>query len=114
MAIGVNIRLPFETEANPDRRDDKLVEMKYFFTRKLMLMKESSGFLVLPGGFGTLDEASSSSPWCRPARPSRRRSSSSTPPETGTGEAWEQFVGAQVSARGLADPLARGALPHHR
>jgi uncharacterized protein (TIGR00730 family) len=57
-AIGVNIRLPFEQPANRVvANDSKLVEMKYFFTRKLMLMKESAGFVVLPGGFGTLDEA---------------------------------------------------------
>jgi uncharacterized protein (TIGR00730 family) len=55
-SIGVNIRLPFE-QANPLLESDpKLVLMKYFFTRKLMLMKESAGFAVLPGGFGTLDE----------------------------------------------------------
>lgn len=55
-SIGVNIRLPFE-QANPLLDSDpKLVLMKYFFTRKLMLMKESAGFAVLPGGFGTLDE----------------------------------------------------------
>jgi uncharacterized protein (TIGR00730 family) len=57
MSFGINIRLPFEQGANPFIADDpKLVEMKYFFTRKLMLMKESDGFVVLPGGFGTLDE----------------------------------------------------------
>lgn len=56
-AIGVSIRLPFETEANHViAGDEKLVEMKYFFTRKLMLVKESKGFISLPGGFGTLDE----------------------------------------------------------
>jgi uncharacterized protein (TIGR00730 family) len=57
-SLGVNIRLPFEQGANPFiEADTHLVEMKYFFTRKLMLMKESAGFAVLPGGFGTLDEA---------------------------------------------------------
>jgi uncharacterized protein (TIGR00730 family) len=56
-SIGVSIRLPFETEANHViAGDEKLVEMKYFFTRKLMLVKESKGFISLPGGFGTLDE----------------------------------------------------------
>ena len=56
-SFGVNIRLPFEQDANPFIvGDDKLVSMKYFFTRKLMLMKESIGFVSLPGGFGTLDE----------------------------------------------------------
>jgi uncharacterized protein (TIGR00730 family) len=55
-SIGVNIRLPFE-DPNPYMAAERnLVSMKYFFTRKLMLMKESAGFVVLPGGFGTLDE----------------------------------------------------------
>ena len=57
MSFGINIRLPFEQGANKFiSADPKLVEMKYFFTRKLMLMKESDGFIVMPGGFGTLDE----------------------------------------------------------
>jgi uncharacterized protein (TIGR00730 family) len=56
-AIGVLIRLPFESGANEViAGDDKLTEMKYFFTRKLMLIKESAAFVALPGGFGTLDE----------------------------------------------------------
>lgn len=56
-SIGVLIRLPFETGANElIAGDEKLVEMRYFFTRKLMLMKESAAFVALPGGFGTLDE----------------------------------------------------------
>jgi uncharacterized protein (TIGR00730 family) len=56
-AFGINIRLPFETEANEFiASDPKLVSMKYFFTRKLLLIKESDGYAVLPGGFGTLDE----------------------------------------------------------
>ncbi len=57
MSFGVNIRLPFEQEANEFIvGDTKLVSMKYFFTRKLELVKESQGFICLPGGFGTLDE----------------------------------------------------------
>jgi uncharacterized protein (TIGR00730 family) len=56
-SIGVLIRLPFETGANElIAGDDKLVEMRYFFTRKLMLVKESAAFVAMPGGFGTLDE----------------------------------------------------------
>ena len=57
MSIGVSIRLPFESGANSIiAGDDKHVSMKYFFTRKLMLIKESQAFVCLPGGFGTLDE----------------------------------------------------------
>ena len=56
-SIGVAIRLPFEQGANPViAGDEKYVSMKYFFTRKLMLVKESRAFVCLPGGFGTLDE----------------------------------------------------------
>ncbi len=57
MSMGINIRLPFEQSANEFiNADPKLVTMKYFFTRKLMLIKESDGFVVMPGGYGTLDE----------------------------------------------------------
>jgi uncharacterized protein (TIGR00730 family) len=57
-SFGVNILLPFEQGANPlIALDPKLVEMRYFFTRKLMMIKESHAYAVLPGGYGTLDEA---------------------------------------------------------
>jgi uncharacterized protein (TIGR00730 family) len=57
MSIGVSIRLPFETSANEViAGDQKYVAMRYFFTRKLMLVKESQAFICVPGGFGTLDE----------------------------------------------------------
>ncbi len=56
-SMGLNILLPFEQEANPIIAGDrKLVYMKYFFTRKLMFVKESDAFCLMPGGFGTLDE----------------------------------------------------------
>jgi uncharacterized protein (TIGR00730 family) len=57
-SLGLNILLPFESEANHViSGDDKLVHMKYFFTRKLMFVKECDAVVCLPGGFGTLDEA---------------------------------------------------------
>ena len=57
-SFGVNIVLPFESKANPFiAGDPKLMNFKYFFTRKLMFIKESDAFVLLPGGFGTLDEA---------------------------------------------------------
>ncbi len=57
-SMGLNIMLPFEQSANPYIDGDaKLVTMKYFFTRKLMFVKECSAVICLPGGFGTLDEA---------------------------------------------------------
>jgi uncharacterized protein (TIGR00730 family) len=57
-SMGLNIMLPFEQEANPIiAGDHKLVNMKYFFTRKVMFVKECDAVVCLPGGFGTLDEA---------------------------------------------------------
>lgn len=56
-SMGLNIMLPFEQYANPIiAGDTKLVHMKYFFTRKLMFVKECDAVCLLPGGFGTLDE----------------------------------------------------------
>lgn len=56
-SLGVSIRLPFEERPNAViAENSRNVAMKYFFTRKLMLVKESHGFVCVPGGFGTLDE----------------------------------------------------------
>lgn len=55
-SVGLNINLPHEQRANPYIDPDKLIEFDYFFTRKLMFMRYSQGYIVLPGGFGTLDE----------------------------------------------------------
>jgi hypothetical protein len=56
-SYGVNIRLPFEADSNKYLAADRTVNFKYFFTRKLGFVKESQAFVILPGGFGTLDEA---------------------------------------------------------
>jgi uncharacterized protein (TIGR00730 family) len=56
-SFGLNIRLPFEQEANPwIVSDPKLITFKYFFTRKLFLVKEAHAIALFPGGFGTMDE----------------------------------------------------------
>jgi hypothetical protein len=58
LSFGVNIRLPFEQKANHViDRDPKLVNFKYFFTRKLIFVKETSAIALFPGGFGTHDES---------------------------------------------------------
>ncbi|MEH2119804.1 LOG family protein [Nostoc sp.] len=57
-SFGLNIQLPFEQLANPFiEGDPKLINFKYFFTRKLFLLKESDAIALFPGGFGTQDEA---------------------------------------------------------
>ncbi|MBR5433089.1 MAG: TIGR00730 family Rossman fold protein [Bacteroidales bacterium] len=55
-SVGINIELPFEQSANQFIDQDKLITFRYFFTRKTMFMRYSQGFIVMPGGFGTLDE----------------------------------------------------------
>jgi len=55
-SVGLNIELPFEQHDNPWIDRDKNLEFDYFFVRKVMFVKYSQGFIVMPGGFGTLDE----------------------------------------------------------
>lgn len=55
-SVGLNINLPFEQGANPFIDRDKLINFDYFFVRKLMLVKYAQAFVIMPGGFGTLDE----------------------------------------------------------
>ena len=55
-SVGLNIVLPFEQEANPYIDNDKIINFDYFFVRKVMFIKYAQGFIVLPGGYGTLDE----------------------------------------------------------
>lgn len=55
-SVGLNITLPFEQFSNPYLDKDKSLDFNYFFVRKVMFVKYSQGFIVLPGGFGTLDE----------------------------------------------------------
>ncbi|MCH2197874.1 MAG: TIGR00730 family Rossman fold protein [Flavobacteriales bacterium] len=55
-SVGLNIELPFEQNGNPWIDSDKSIDFDYFFVRKVMFVKYSQGFIVMPGGFGTLDE----------------------------------------------------------
>jgi len=55
-SVGLNIDLPFEQIPNPFIDQDKFINFNYFFVRKVMFMKYSQGYIVLPGGFGTMDE----------------------------------------------------------
>ncbi len=55
-SVGLNIELPYEQSHNPYIDSDKLINFKYFFVRKVMLVKYAQAFIFMPGGFGTLDE----------------------------------------------------------
>jgi len=103
-SIGVNIRLPFE-QLNPAfDSDNRLVTMKYFFTRKLMLMKESAGFAVLPGGFGTLDEVFELLTLLQTGKAAPAPIVLLEVPGGTYWRNWEHFVRNEVVARGLVSP----------
>ena len=55
-SVGLNIKLPFEQKANPFIDPENLIEFDFFFVRKVIFMKYAQGYIVLPGGFGTMDE----------------------------------------------------------
>jgi len=55
-SVGLNIELPYEQDSNPYIDRDKLINFQYFFVRKVMFVKYAKGFVVMPGGVGTLDE----------------------------------------------------------
>lgn len=101
-SFGINIRLPFEQEANQFiSSDPKLVSMKYFFTRKLLLVKESDGYAVLPGGYGTLDEAFELLTLLQTGKAEPSPVVLLEVPEGSYWHAWEHFVTEEVAARGL-------------
>ena len=101
-SIGVNIRLPNEAPNPSLVGDRKLVVMKYFFTRKLMLMKESAGFVVVPGGFGTLDETFELLTLLQTGKAAPAPLVLLDVPGGGYWRAWQHFVGREVVGRGLA------------
>jgi len=104
-SFGINIRLPFEQGANAFiAGDPKLVEMKYFFTRKVMLLKESAGFVVLPGGFGTLDEALELLTLMQTGKADPSPVVLLEVPGGTYWQAWQRFVHEEVVARGLVSP----------
>lgn len=56
ISVGLNIVVPHEQESNPYVDQDKTINFNFFFVRKVMFVKYAMGFIVLPGGFGTMDE----------------------------------------------------------
>jgi uncharacterized protein (TIGR00730 family) len=108
-SIGVSIRLPFETGANDIIAGDaKHVSMKYFFTRKLMLIKESQAFVSLPGGFGTLDETFELLTLVQTGKSLPAPIVLLDAPGDPYWEQVEGFVRDQLIARGLASPEDTG------
>jgi uncharacterized protein (TIGR00730 family) len=107
-SFGINIRLPFEQEANEFiASDPKLVSMKYFFTRKLLLIKESDGFAVLPGGFGTLDEEFELLTLLQTGKAAPAPNVLLDVPGGTYWGAWESWVRSELEARRLIGPRDR-------
>ncbi len=107
-SFGINIRLPFEQGANEFiAGDPKLVEMRYFFTRKLMLVKESLAFVALPGGFGTLDEALELLTLLQTGKAEPAPIVLLEVPHGTYWHTWDGFLTEEVAARGLVSPADR-------
>ncbi|HEY7439969.1 MAG TPA: LOG family protein [Acidimicrobiia bacterium] len=104
-AFGVSIRLPFETvPASLFGNDVKLVNFRYFFTRKLTFVKESSAFVLLPGGFGTLDEALETLTLLQTGKAPPAPVVLLDTPSGTYWQRWRDFVEVELAARGYVSP----------
>lgn len=104
-SFGVGIMLPFEQSANPFIAGDmKLIDFKYFFTRKIAFMKESDAFVLLPGGFGTLDEAFELLTLMQTGKTAIRPVVLLDPPGGHYWSHWLDFVRDHLIGPGLASP----------
>ncbi len=100
-SIGLNIRLPFEQESNPYVRPDRLISFKYFFTRKLFLLKESDAIVAFPGGFGTQDEVFECLTLIQTGKAEPLPIVFMDYPGNDYWEAWSAYVGKHLLQRGL-------------
>lgn len=104
-SFGVGIMLPFEQGANPFiAGDQKLIDFKYFFTRKIAFMKESDAFVLCPGGFGTLDEAFELLTLMQTGKTAIRPVVLLDPPGGRYWSVWLDFVRDHLIGAGLASP----------
>ena len=101
-SFGVNIRLPFEQDANEVIfGDPKLVNFKYFFTRKLIFVKESDAIVLFPGGFGTHDEGFESLTLIQTGKTDPMPLVCLDCPESDYWGEWDRYVKGHLLARGL-------------
>jgi uncharacterized protein (TIGR00730 family) len=101
-SFGVNIRLPFEQEANPTIAGDrKLINFRYFFTRKVVFVKESHAIALFPGGFGTHDEGFEALTLIQTGKSALVPVVFVDAPGGSYWREWEAWVRAQLGARGL-------------
>ncbi|NEQ75665.1 MAG: LOG family protein [Okeania sp. SIO2C9] len=104
-SFGLNIQLPFEKESNPFiEREQKLINFKYFFTRKLFFLRESDALALFPGGFGTLDEAFESLTLTQTGKYGPAPLVLIDCPGGNYWHDWNDFIHKQLLRRGLISP----------
>ena len=108
-SIGLNVDLPFEQHPNPivSSCEGRLLHFRYFFTRKLFFLRESDAVVVLPGGFGTLDELFESLTLVQTGRTPPVPVVLLAPEEDAYWASWQQEVQRQMTHRGLISPEDR-------
>ncbi|MBI3317172.1 MAG: LOG family protein [Candidatus Omnitrophica bacterium] len=103
-SFGVNIRLPFEQEANPViANDSKLINFKYFFTRKLIFVRESDATVLFPGGFGTHDEGFETLTLVQTGKATPRPIICIDPPQSQYWSAWREYLVEHLAIRKMID-----------
>ena len=111
-SFGVNIRLPFEADANEHVLPDRLINFKYFFTRKLIFVKESHAFALFPGGFGTMDEAFEALTLIQTGKSAMAPIVLIEADGTGYWETWEHFVREDLLGNGMITIEDLGLFTH--
>lgn len=104
-SFGLNIKLPFEQYANSFiNNDPKLINFKYFFTRKLFFLKESDGIALFPGGFGTQDEAFETITLCQTGRQPPIPLVLIDKPEGNYWKSWHNYICDHLLENGYIQP----------
>ncbi|MBD1918691.1 MULTISPECIES: TIGR00730 family Rossman fold protein [Cyanophyceae] len=104
-SFGLNIQLPFEQGANPVMEGDpKLINFKYFFTRKLFFLRESDALVLFPGGFGTQDEAFESLTLIQTGKADPMPIVMVDHPGGNYWQGWDSYIREHLLSRGLISP----------
>lgn len=104
-SFGLNIQLPFEQGANPVMEGDpKLINFKYFFTRKLFFLRESDALVLFPGGFGTQDEAFESLTLIQTGKADPMPIVLVDHPGGNYWQGWDSYIRKHLLSRGLISP----------
>lgn len=104
-SFGLNIQLPFEQGANPVMEGDpKLINFKYFFTRKLFFLRESDALVLFPGGFGTQDEGFESLTLIQTGKADPMPIVMVDHPGGNYWQGWDQYIRGHLLERGLISP----------